>query len=89
MGGTQLAGFFMDLCSNTAAKRVVANLHTLDISEPEMEGASPSELLDTVANLLHTAVSLRSFSALGLKSVAGENCLYVLLQWDHCIHANS
>ncbi|KAK9916011.1 hypothetical protein WJX75_007231 [Coccomyxa subellipsoidea] len=72
LGGTQIAGIFEGLGQNTAAKRVAANLQALDISDPEVEGVSPTKLLDTVATLLRTAVSLRSFSATGMKCMAGS-----------------
>lgn len=72
LAGTHVAGFFCGLAQDRAAQRVVAGLTALDISDAEI-GATPSAaLVDMVTLLLHTAVSLRSFSAVGLQSIAGK-----------------
>ena len=72
LAGTEVVNIFRGLDDCNGAKKVVANLHTLDISDPEMEGSAPKDLLDTVARLLGTAVGLRSFSATGMKCMAGK-----------------
>ncbi|BDA43960.1 probable BTB/POZ domain-containing protein FBL11 at C-terminar half [Coccomyxa sp. Obi] len=75
LAGTHVAGFFCGLAQDRAAQRVVASLTALDISDAEIVGTPSAALVDMVTLLLQTAVSLRSFSAVGLQSMAGSEHL--------------
>ncbi|CAL8469945.1 g9487 [Coccomyxa elongata] len=75
LAGTHVAGFFCGLAQDRAAQRVVAGLTALDISDAEIGGIPSAALVDMVILLLHTTVSLRSFSAVGLQSMAGSEHL--------------
>ncbi len=79
LSGTHVAGFFCALDQDRAAQRVVASLTALDISDAEVVGTSTAAIVDLVTLLLRTAVSLRSFSALGLQNMAGKRSTQKLL----------